>query len=545
MTNSRLPDSSPRLRFSLTSPRDAQFSFDSRRKSASVRWHASNWEPSIPADSKFNYVISVLAPNNSRVGSYSKTTPEITADFVYRHFGQTLTFVIQAVGTIRINDHSYDFQSDPRRFRWQVPAATSTPTNTPTNTPTSTNTPTPTSTNTPTATPTNTATPTSTSTPTATPTNTDTATATNTATLTPSPTPTRLPASDTRLAFQISAPRFLRVSHNAINDSGTISWVKSNWVPEIPADSSDFTYEVRVIYPHRTFGPYIVSEQRYSFSNLDSMRYPRLTFTVTATGSFRLGQHEYHFKSEAAEIEWTKPGVTITPDISEEDVLFRIVSNGPVNIRSCPKTTCNPPLGMTSRGSVYDVIEQVAGTDGEWYKIIFEDQVAYVAGWLRAIQPLLPTATPTETATHTPSHTPTAMPSRTLAPSPTVKPTVRPTRQYVSKYDAWLDSGTSWDGRLPGYCDIKLVYSRRSDFDLEVIYEGRTYEWYRVEITDPDGKRLAASSRGKYQSYSNSQIEPGLYTVRTREINPSRQKTFGFLVDTPGRYSIRLGGSGC
>ena len=549
LTDSRLPEESPRLRFSLSPPHDAQFSFDSRRKSVSVRWNASNWEPHVPADSEIIYLITVLAPNKSRVGSYSTTKLEVSADFVYRHFGQTLTFVVQAVGTIRIDDHEYEFQSVPREFRWQVPAATPTPTNTATNTPTSTNTPTPTSTDTPTATATNTATPTSTNTSTATPTNTSTPTATNTPTSTPSPTPTRLPADDPQLAFQISAPRFLRFSHNAINDSGTISWVKSNWVPEIPADSSDFTYEVRVIYPHRTFGPYIVSEARYSFSNLDSARYPSLSFTVNAIGAVRLGQYEYQFKSEVAELEWTKPGVTITPDFDHEDVLFRVVSNGQVNIRSCPETTCNPPVGITRRGQVFDVFGQVPGEDGEWYQIVYENQLAYIAGWLRVIQPLTPSVTPsdtpTNTATHTSTSTATRTPTRTVTPSATRKPTARPTSAYVPRYDAWLYRGRSWDDSLPGYCDIKITFSRGNTYSLSVDYEGRTYNWYRVDVIDPEGRRLKASSSGKNQRYSNADIGRGVYVAKTRELNPSRQKSFGFSLDNPGRYSIRLGGSGC
>ena len=549
LTNSRLPETSPRLRYSLTPPRNAQFSFDVRRKSVTVRWNASNWEPRVPEDSEIIYLITVLTPNNSRVGSFSSSKPELSVDFVYRHFGQSLTFSIHTVGTIRIGDYVYDFESASREFRWIVPAATSTPTNTPTNTPTSTDTPTPTSTSTPTATPTNTATPTSTDTPTATPTSTSTPTDTNTPTSTPSPTPTRLPMDDPRLAFQISAPRFLRFSHHAINDSGTISWVKSKWVPEVPSDSSGFTYEVRAIYPHRTFGPYVVSEERYSFSNLDSGRYPKLRFTVTARGTFRLGQHDYQFKSEVSELEWTKPGVTITPDISDENVLFRIVVNGQVNIRRCPETSCNPPLGMSRRGQVFEVFGQESGDDGEWYQIVYEGQIAFIAGWLRVVQPLLPTATPTLTATYTATptatRTATRTPTRTSTPRATRKPTSPPITRIAPRYDAWLDRGTSWNSSLPGYCNIKITFSRGNTYGLNVIYEGRTYQWYRVDVYGPDGKKLKVSSTGAYQRYSDADIVGGTYVARTRELNPSRRKSFGFAIDSRGRYSVRLGGSGC
>ena len=353
-----------------------------------------------------------------------------------------------------------------------------------------------------------------------------------------------------QLAYQISSPRFLRFSHNAINDSGAISWVKSNWVPELPADSSDFTYEVRAIYPHRTFGPYTVSKERYSFSNLDTARYPRLRFTVTAVGTLRLGQHDYQFKSDVAELEWTKPGVTITPDISDEGVLFRVVSNGQVNIRSCPETTCNPPLGTTRRGQVFEVFGQVPGDEGEWYQIVFENQIAYIAGWLRVVQPLLPTATPTATATHTTTHTPTVTSTITATRTSytwraTLKPTSRPVTRIAPRYDAWLDRGASWNSSLPGYCDIKITFSRGNTYGLNVIYEGRTYNWYRVDVYGPDGNKLKVSSSGAYQRYSDSDIVSGIYVARTRELNPARRKSFGFAIDSRGRYSIRLGGSGC
>lgn len=549
LTDSRLPETSPRLRLLLTTPREARFSFDSRRKSVTVRWSDSIWRPREPEDYEISYRITVSAPNNSRVGSYTTTEPEVSADFVYRHFGQTLIFVLKAIGTIRIDGHDYKFESDAQEFRWQVPAATPTPTNTPTNTPTPTNTATPTATNTATATATNTATPTASNTATATPTSTFTPTATDTATSTPSATPTRLPLDDPQLAFQISAPRFLRFSHNAINDSGTISWIKSDWVPGIPADASDFTYEVMAIYPHRTFGPYIVSEERYSFPNLDSRRYPRLEFTVAAVGSVRLGQHEYQFRSDVAELEWTKPGVTVTPDLSDEAVIFRIVSNGQVNIRSCPETTCNPPLGMTRRGQVFEVFGQVPGEEGEWYQIVYENQIAYIAGWLRVIQPLLPTATPTETATYTATHTATSTatrrPTNTSTPPATRKPTSAPITRIAPRYDAWLERGTSWNDILPGYCDIRITFSRGNTYGLNVVYEGRTYSWYRVDVYGPDGRKLKASSSGATQRYSDSDIVSGIYVARTRELNPSRRKSFGFAIDSRGRYSIRLGGSGC
>ena len=543
LTNSRLPDSSPRLQFALTASRDARFSFDPRRKSVAVTWEASDWHPRSPNDFSISYFVTVYAPDNSRIKSFTTNVPGVTLDFVYRYFGKTLKIALRAVGTIRIGGFEYDFQSDLREFRWQVPEATPTPTATPTNTPT------PTATSTPTPTATYTPTPTYTNTPTATATSTSTPTATNTFTSTPTSTATRLPMDAPQLAFQISAPRHLRFTHNGHNDSGTISWIGSAWVPDRPADASAFKYEVRVIYPHRSFGPYLVSGHSYAFSSLDSNRYPHLRFTVTAVGSVRLGHHKYDFWSENAEFEWTKPGITLTPDVSDDAVIFQVVSNGPVNIRSCPGVTCDPPLGLTRRGQVFGVFEQVPGDEGEWYQIVYENQIAYIAGWLRVVQPLVATATPTETATYTatrrPTSTATRRPTKTPTMPATLKPTSPPITRIAPRYDAWLNSGTAWNSSLPGYCDIKITFSRGNAYGLNVTYEGRTYNWYRVDVYGPDGNKLTPSSSGSYQTYTAPDIVSGIYVARTRELNPARRKSFGFAIDSLGRYSIRLGGSGC
>ena len=439
-------------------------------------------------------------------------------------------------------------------------------------------------------------------------------------------------------------PRQLRFNHNGHNDSGTLSWIGSKWVPGNPTKASAFTYEVRVIYPHRTFGPYVVSGNRYTISNLDSRSYPRLSFTVTTVGLTRLGQHEYRYKSEVAELDWTKPGVTVTPDISKLEVLFRVVSNGQVNIRSCPETSCNPPMGMTRRSGVYEVIGLVSGKEGDWFQIIFENQIAYVAGWLRAIQPIVPTVMPTNTVAFTPTTRP--KPSPTLSPTSNLdyslsapgdlesavsksgvitvawsesewRPAIpadeakityevkivnaagssgvrrissRPyatfsdierytskrirfrveavaelqiggqrysirskaaegAELYVPAFDFMLQKGVQ-DSRLPGYCDIKYTFRRGGGYELSVAYNGKTYNWYRVDIIDPDGNLLNISSSRKtgnvrYQRYSNTLIEKGLYTARTRELNPSRRKTFAFQIEDEGNHTLTLLGSGC
>lgn len=157
----------------------------------------------------------------------------------------------------------------------------------------------------------------------------------------------------------------------------------------------------------------------------------------------------------------------------------------------------------------------------------------------------MPTATPTNTPSNPPTNTATRKPTGTVVPQPTRVPVLRPTREYVPNYDAWLDRGKSWDDRLPGWCDIRISYSRGSTYALSVLYEGKTYEWYRVTIIDPDGKTLRASRAGKNQRYENADIVEGTYVAETRELNPSRRKSFGFMLNSPGTYILRLGGSGC
>ena len=124
---------------------------------------------------------------------------------------------------------------------------------------------------------------------------------------------------------------------------------------------------------------------------------------------------------------------------------------------------------------------------------------------------------------------------------------------YVPAYDYLLERDYM-DSRLPGWCRIGLFLNRGRGYDLAVAYTGRTYDWYRVDVFGPDGKKLAiystrpsgsGSSRATYQRYSDITLKPGVYTARTRELNPRRIKTFAFVINDQGDYSLRLGGSGC
>ena len=379
LTNSRLPDSSSRLAFSLTAPRDLIVTFDKQTKGADLRWSESSWRPSRPQNSRFGYVVSVFSPDNTPISSFSSIDPELAVKNLAGYLGQNLKFTVQAVGTILIGEHEYDFQSETGEFRWIVPAATPTPTFTPTATPT--NTPTFTPTFTPTSTPTNT------------PTNT--------------PTPTRLAKNDPQLSYLIPKPDNLSFVYNARADSGSISWGRSNWVPSKPLDSSNIKYEVRVIYPNRILGPYTVLGSKHTFSNLDTQPSQRLRFTVVAVGSIRIGQYEYEIRSEDAAYRWIRP--TSTPTSTPTP------TNTPTNTYT-PTNTSTPTNTFTPTFTPSNTPTPTAT--------------------------FTPSNTPTPTATFTPSNTPTATftpsitptPTNTFTPSPTPIFDERAIRTAVNRY---------------------------------------------------------------------------------------------------------------
>ena len=713
LTNSRLPESSSRIAFSLTVPRDLSFSFDVEKKGVDLLWAESEWRPSRPPDSVYEYEVSVYAPDGARITAIFSDKPGLSVEGLSAFLGQSLKFTVQALGTIRIGDHEYNFSSDVEEFRWIVPAAT--PTHTPTSTPTETPTNTPTST------------------PTDTPTNTPTSTSTST--------PTRLPDNSPQLSYLISTPRDLTLSYSARTGSATLRWTRSTWVPTKPSGARTISYEVSVIYPNRTFGPYSVSGNRRTFANLDTQESESLRFLVTANASIRIGHHSYEFRSNTSELSWTRP--TSTPTFTPTDTPTHTPTNTPtVTATYTPTSTStytptNTPTNTPSptrlantdsrlafaisepedMSFTYDA-ESSAGkftwTESEWtpsipnrsssvnYVVILTigdrtfDPVlfsgnAYEVSSLsvqeseslslvvRAVGSIVigihsyefesetaalnwtrPTSTPTNTPTNTPVPTDTPTNTPTNTPTPTRLPSSHPrldytltglgglqsaftslgglhvdwtgakwspgrpddqtsvmyevtvlnpnstkgesrttrgtsidfssaTRYksrevrfrveavgtiqidghnyeiraepvegapiYVPSYDYVLETGTSWDERLPGYCDIRLSLRRGRHYEVEVVYSGDTYEWYRVDLYDFEGKKLdisstrrqgSGSSRKYHQRYEGTfTFGPGVYTAVARELNPSRRKTFLFVLDAQGFYSVEVGGFWC
>ena len=569
LTNSRLPDSSSRLAFSLTAPRDLVVTFDEETKGGDLRWSESSWRPSRPQNSRFSYEVSVFAPNNTPISSFSSDKSELAITSFAGYLGQNLKFTVQAVGVILIGEHEYDFQSEAGEFRWLAPAATPTPTFTPTTTPT------PTPTNTPTATSTNTSTPT----PTNTPTNT--------------PTPTRLARNNPRLSYLISEPGNLSFVYDARSDSATVSWDLSDWAPSKPPDSSSISYEVRVIYPHRVLGPYTVSGNKHTFSNLNTHPSQRLRFTVTAVGSMRIGQYEYEIKSIVATYSWIRP--TSTPTFTPTNTLTPTATFTPSNTPTptatfTPSNTPTPTHTSTPTPTRFPAshprVAYTLSAPGNLQSLVTEAEdiiVEWQASRWSPRKPSDPTSISYKVTvlrrnsargqTKNTSRTSATFNLKQYASNQEIRFQVEAVAEisidghkyeirsnaangaalYVPSYDYMLERD-DMDSRLPGYCDIGYSLNRGRGYDLAVAYYGRTYDWYRVDVFGPDGKELdiyatrlggSGDSRANYQRYSDTTFKSGLYTARATELDPRRIKTFAFLLDEEGDYFLQIGGWGC
>lgn len=720
LTKSRLPESSSRLQFSLTTPRGLVVAFDETAKSLDLEWSGSEWRPSRPPGSEFSHEVSVFAPDGVRITSFLSKDAALSVGEIDGYLGQTLRFTVQALGTMRIGEHEYDFKSEIAEFSWIVPAAT--PTSTPTNTPTSTqtNTPTNTATNTPTVTPTNT----HTSTPTYTPTDASTST------------PTRLPNDSSRLSYLITAPEDLSFSYDYSEESGTLGWSASRWAPFKPTEASDITYMVSVIYPDRVFGPYSEFGYARTFTGLNLADGQQIAFSVRAVGIIRIGQYDYEIISEPIELKWARPTSTPTNTSTHTptNTATNTATNTPTNTLTYTPTNTptNTPTRLPEDSSQLSYLISAPGNlsfkygksselgslnwdesnwipsipdgasdisyevklyyanksfgpyitngrgrsfadlevhEGEGLKLSvkaigtvqigaydyeFESEIAELV-WIR------PTSTPTSTPTDTPTPTNTSTPTDT--PTPTSTPTSTPTRLpsshsrldyelsspsklestvnrrggvridwddvswsprepfdpasisyevaivvpgstrtvkrttsrtsytfdniksysrktisfkveavatiridghkyeirsqavegapfYVPFYEYLIEDRDKWDNNLQGWCYIRFSLNRGRGHDLIVKYDGSTYEWYRVTVYGPDGNQLkisstrpsgSGSSRAYYQRYADTQFKPGIYTARVRELDPSRTKTFGFVLDAGGDYFLRIG----
>ena len=267
LTNSRLPDSSSRLAFSLTTPRDLVVTFDEETKGVVLQWSESSWRPSRPQNRRISYEVSVFSPGDSIISSLSTPISLIAVKNLSGYLGQNLKFTVRAVGAILIGEHEYDFQSEAGEFRWIMPVATPTPIPTATFTPS--NTPTPTATFTPSNTPT--------------------------------PTPTRLPSSDSRLAFTLSAPGNLQ---STVTSSGDIivEWQAPRWSPRKPSDPTRISYKVTALCRNSARDETKSTDRTSVPFNLKKCASnQQIRFQVEAVAEIRIDGHKYEIRSQAAE----------------------------------------------------------------------------------------------------------------------------------------------------------------------------------------------------------------------------------------------------
>ena len=545
---------------------------------------------------------------------------------------------------------------------------------------------------TPTTTPTSTSTSTSTDTPTITP--------TNSPTSTPRGTPTRLHNSDPRLSYLISKPKDLTFSYNWNTDGGSLSWEASDWIPSNPPGSTSIGYEVRVIYPNLTLGPYTNSGREHKFSKLDTDQFTEIEFSITAVGALRVGQYDYEISSESVELSWIKPtptptftttatstptdtptasatpsetatqtatntatdtftptatftftptatatfsqtptptatptftpthtftasntpvptdtatstatftpsntftptktntptsthtpshtststntptwtftpsdsptptdtptstptftpSPTFTPDVRKMKVLFTVISNGNVNIRSCPGTHCNPPLGVSRRGNVYEVVEQITKSDGEWYLIRYENQPAFIAGWLttKAAEATLAAKASSATARAATSSAMSTARVRNSRATSTAR--ARKTRSAVSSLPAY-ESDRMFTIRFPNasqtVCRVQLTTDPSIAGSFIAIGGGAKYS-IDVFVMPPNssrrlsikGENLLDPGTGDYARVltlnKSGSFTPGLYTIEVQAGGGLVSSKFNWRLRNTGKAIVTV-----
>ena len=134
--------------------------------------------------------------------------------------------------------------------------------------------------------------------PTSTPTSTSTNTPTNTFTPIATPTPTRLPASDSRLAFTLTAPRILQEAYLR-NGRLTVSWIGSRWIPSRPRETGSIFYEVTILNAAGNILEKKTTTRRSAvFSNAQKYANTQLRLQIEAVATLRIDRHKYEFRSK-------------------------------------------------------------------------------------------------------------------------------------------------------------------------------------------------------------------------------------------------------
>ncbi len=529
-TPTKLPKDSSQLSYIISKPDDISFSYNERTDSGTVHWGKSNWVPTKPSgSSNITYEVSVIYLNRT-FGPYSVAGNRRAFTNLDVQESQRLRFSVIAVGSVKIGQYSYEFKSKVAEVGWTRP--TSTPTNTPTDTPTHT--------------------------PTNTPTDTPTATPTNTPTNTPTYTPTRLPESSPLLAYEISKPENLSFSYNTSSRSGTIRWNRSNWMPSKPAGSNNITYEVRWTIGNRAFGPTRTLDTSHTITNMSVRESQSVSFIVSAAGSIRVKPHSYGFQSKVAEVGWTRP--TSTPTVTPTPTPTRFPASHP-----------RVAFTLSAPSSLQSTFTEFESAKVEWAASRWRPRTPSEPTTISYKVTLLDSGS-SRNETKTTRGTSVTFTSVKKYASKSIRFRVEATvtmridghtydfrskpaeggSLYVPKYDYMMELDET-DSRLPGYCSIGLFLNRGRGYDFNVAYFGNTYKWYRVDVFGPDGRELDISStrstvlgdKANVQRYANTTFKPGIYTARTTELDPRRAKTFAFVIENQGDYSLQIGGWGC
>ena len=488
-TPTRLPTDSPKLAYKLLAPESVKLDYNVMTGSGTVTWIASGWMPTEPPETNYiRYELTAVYPDFSLGPFTSDYKESYTFSGLNAHRYTGIRIAVRAVGTIHIGQHEYTFSSDSVEIEWIRPTATPTFTATHTFTPSDT----PTASNTPTATATSTSTPTFT--PTATPSTTPTITPTATQTYTHTHTPTHTPSYTATHTF---TPSNTPTPTNTLTPSKTVT--PTSTLTPTKTDTATHTYT-----PSETFTPTHTATATFTPSNT-----PTASNTPTNTITFT-------------------PSPTDTPDVNKMQVLFTVVSSGNINIRSCPGTHCNPPVAVSRRGDVYEVVSQVTGTDGEWYQIRFENRSAYIAGWLttRTSDATATSRAATATSGTATSRAQATIRSRNSRATQTAR--ARPA-QVVIQTDRVNSIGNSG-------CSIEPESQRIGGEDMWFLIHGRQQDAVTVTLIRPSqqiplrvverGKRTFMNSGSNFRSGdpfiiqfygSNERFPTGTYTIQLRK----------------------------
>lgn len=490
-TPTRLAKDSAKLSYKVLAPENAKLEYDAATGRGTVNWDHSYWMPTEPAGTaEIRYELSVTYPEFVLGPFIIDEENSYTFTALDAHRYETVIVSLRAVGTLQIDKHDYEFGSDIVEIVWINPTATPSFT--------------PTLTYTPTGTPTATSTPTATNTPSATHTYTSTATSTNTSTNTPTPTHTFTP-SDTPTPTSTDTP--------SRTPTPTLSFTPSD------TNTPTYTYTPSTT-PTHTLTP------TETFTPSDT---PTSTDTPTETMTFT-------------------PSATFTPDINRMDVQFEVITDGVVNIRRCPGTTCNPRLGVSRRGQVFEVFGRVDGTDGEWYLIRFENRPAYLAGWLTTRTSDATATSRAATATSRVATSRAQSTARARNSRATANARARKTESALS------DQAIETDGRISvqfrdlssTFCVVSptinevgsnlviIAGDRKYSAELKIIPPGRTDS---LETTREQVGEIAEAGSARFVFLNDAPFQPGIYTLRL-EMAGTYYSTIYWRVRRSSNYTV-------